>query len=355
MNDETKSRFNPAACYKRPHKRVKKNLPPRYNPINKNARHSASTKLTWLEPPGASASLSWSSNLSQQSNRIEKPAPGNAKPAHSLRRHAQQPTGMPHGRSGRIEKSNDAAGKALKDLFKALVLRASDRIMIIGGRPRQLIQKLARNLDDPQNLVVIDSKRGDAEGTSRHAISAVLGGYRFMIGNVIEMMNAEKEPFDLIIANRMIGNLPMVSLFAAAGRILSPGGKLAFVTPKEDYGSLPVALLYNLAAEDPYAVIRLFTLDYPEDIHRIETVLNTTHMVPEKLWEETFASTHRDPESLFDHLVGTEVGTVVFDSVDSQQRGRFKDMAIEELKRCDHARDGYRIEENYIYCVAVKQ
>ena len=334
MNDETKSRFNSAACLKKPHKRVTKTLPPRYKPTKESTHVSTSTNLSWLEPTSASTSLSWSSSRSQQRNRIEqRPKPGVAKPAHPVRRHVQQSIGMPHGRLGRIGKSNDAAGKALKDLFKVLELRASDRIMIIGGRPRQLIQKLARNLDDPRNLMVIDSKQGDAEGTSRHAISAVLGGYRFEVGNVIEMMNAEEEPFDLIVVNRMIGKLPMVSLFAAAGRILRPGGRLAFVTPGEDYSSLPVALLYNLAAEDPYAVIRLFTLDYPEDMHRIETVLDTTHMVPEKLWEETFISTHHEPESLFEHLVGTEVGAVVFDSVDLQQRGRFKDMAIEELKK----------------------
>ena len=331
----------------------KKNLPPRYNPLNESKSLPVSTKLTWLEPPCASVSLSWSSSRSQQRNRTEKePEPVITKP---VRRHDQQPTGKSHGRLGKIEKSNDAAGKALKELFKALAIRSSDRIMIIGGQPRQLILKLARNLNDPRNLMVIDSKQGDAEGTSRHAISAVLGGYRFMVGNVIEIMNAEEEPFDLIVVNRMIGKLPMVSLFAAAGRILRPGGKLALVTPREDYSSLPVALLYNLAAEDPYAVIRLFTLDYPEDINRIKTVLNTANMVPEKLWEKTFSRTHNEPESLFEHLIGTEVGAVVFDSVDLQQRGRFKDMAIEELKKCEHTRDGYRIEENYICCVAVKQ
>lgn len=245
------------------------------------------------------------------------------------------------------------AGRPVQDLIERVPLRGGERIFEAGCGTGYATVRLAARLDCGENLVAADISEGMLTEARERARLQGLGGIRFVRGDALELLDGAG-PLDVVFSSWVLGYIPLAPFFAAAGRSLGTGGRLAFVVHREDSPREPLEIFGELVLEDPTVLTKRVAFDFPANIAAVRQKLAAAGFEAEHLAEGAVEFRYETAAEVLRHLQRSGAGTAYYEAVDPERRAPLEQRFIEKLTRRNAGKTGYSVRHDYIACVARK-
>ena len=203
------------------------------------------------------------------------------------------------------------------------------------------------------NVVAADISEGMLANARRRLSSQDADNVIFVTGDALEILLAEG-PFEVVFSSWVLGYIPLKPFFSAAGRGLTPGGRLAFVVHKENSPREPLEIFAELVARDPSVLTRRVAFDFPRDLAQIEREMAVAGLEIEHLWEGSITFRHDTADQVLEHLLKSGAGTAFHDAIDPARRDALTGEFLDIYATRHHGPDGYAVSHEYVACIAGK-
>jgi MoaA/NifB/PqqE/SkfB family radical SAM enzyme/protein-L-isoaspartate O-methyltransferase len=243
------------------------------------------------------------------------------------------------------------AAQPIEDLLRKLGSRELGRVFEAGCGTGYATALLAQRAESV--LAVDISENMLAQARSRLRAKAI-DNVRFVVGDALEVLEQEG-PFDLVFSSWVLGYIPLAPFFAAAGRRLSAGGRLAFVVHKENSPREPLEIFAKLLARDPSVLQKRVAFDFPCGADHVAAEMATAGLKIAELWEGAIVFRYQSPEEVLEHLLKSGAGTAFFDAVDPKRRGPLTREFLELLAGRRPSAANYEVAHDYVACIATKE
>jgi len=242
------------------------------------------------------------------------------------------------------------AAQPIEDLLDKLGNREIARVFEAGCGTGYATASLAQRAESV--LAVDISENMLAEARTRLQARGI-ANVRFLVGDALEVLNQES-PFDLIFSSWVLGYIPLAPFFAAAGRRLVAGGRLAFVVHKENSPREPLEIFAKLVARDPSVLLKRVAFDFPRGADHVAAEMTTAGLKVAELWEGAIVFRYQSPEDVLEHLLKSGAGTAFFDAVDPKRREPLTRDFLDSLAGRRPSLMGYEVVHDYVACIAAK-
>jgi hypothetical protein len=123
-----------------------------------------------------------------------------------------------------------------------------------------------------------------------------------------------------VFSSWVLGYIPLHPFFAAAGRGLLPGGRLAFVVHLENSPREPLEIFAELVARDPAVLRKRVAFDFPRDAGHVAAGIQEAGLTVEQLWQGAAVFRYSSPGEVLEHLLKSGAGTAFYDAIDPRRR-----------------------------------
>ena len=203
------------------------------------------------------------------------------------------------------------------------------------------------------NVVAVDISEGMLTNAHRRLWFQGAKNVIFVNGDALEVLSAEA-PFEVVFSSWVLGYIPLKPFFSAAGRGLTPGGRLAFLVHKENSPREPLEIFAELVARDPSVLTRRVAFDFPQDLARIEREMAVAGLEIEDLWEGAITFRYDTADQVLEHLLKSGAGTAFHDAIDPVRRDALTGEFLNIFAARHHGPDGYEVSHEYVACIAAK-
>lgn len=242
------------------------------------------------------------------------------------------------------------AAKPIDELVGELQLRGDEHLFEAGCGTGYATALLAGQVG---SIVAVDLSEGMLAEARKRVRVRGFSNVRFIPGDALRAMEAEG-PFDVVFSSWVLGYIPLKPFFAAAGRALSTGGRLAFVVHKENSPREPLEIFAELVARDPSMLEKRVAFDFPRDAESAETELLAEGFAVEELREGVVVFRYDRPEEVLEHLLKSGAGTAFYDAIDPDRREALTHEFLNMLAERQHGSRGYEVAHEYVAAIATR-
>lgn len=181
-----------------------------------------------------------------------------------------------------------------------------------------------------------------------------IANVRWLVGDALEALD-RSGPLDLVFTSWVLGYIPLSPFFASVGHQLSAGGRLAFVVHRENSPREPLEIFAELVARNPAVLRKRVSFDFPRDKRHVETEMTAAGLDVESVREGAIVFRFQSAEQVLEHLLKSGAGTVFYDAIDADHRGRLTQEFLEMLAMRRQCPRGYEVRHDYVTCIARKR
>jgi MoaA/NifB/PqqE/SkfB family radical SAM enzyme/protein-L-isoaspartate O-methyltransferase len=242
------------------------------------------------------------------------------------------------------------AAKPIDELVVRLQLRGDEHLFEAGCGTGYATALLAGQV---RSIVAVDLSRGMLAEARRRVQSRGFSNVHFIAGDALRAMESEG-PFDVVFSSWVLGYIPLTPFFAAAGRALSTGGRLAFVVHKENSPREPLEIFAELVAHDPSMLKKRVAFDFPRDAENAEAELVAGGFAVEELREGVAVFRYDLPEEVLEHLLKSGAGTAFYDAIDPSRREALAREFLRLIAERQRGSRGYEVAHEYVAAIATR-
>jgi SAM-dependent methyltransferase len=178
---------------------------------------------------------------------------------------------------------------------------------------------------------------------------------RFAVADAL-MQLSSGGPWDVVFSSWVLGYIPLAPFFAAAHEALTPGGRLAFLVHRENSPREPLEIFAGIVAEDPTALLKGVSFDFPPDAAHVGTLLDSAGFSVELLEEDRVAFRCPSAEAALQHLLKSGAGTAYYDALDPARRPALTSRFLHTLaQRHPATSGGFDVVHEFVRCIARKR
>lgn len=249
------------------------------------------------------------------------------------------------------------AGKPVRELLKRLKFRGNERVFEAGCGTGYATFLIAEQLDKSSKVTAVDISKGMETEARRRARARSISNIRFITGDALTLLEDTGAAFDLVFSSWVLGYIPLSPFFSAAGKALVKGGRLAFIVHKENSPGEQLQVFWDIIAQNPAVLKKRVVFDFPRDLEHVGSLLKSSGLEAEGLWEGKIVFRYETPAEVLEHLLKSGAGTAFYDAVDPKKRPGLEKQFLRILadrKKSGNKSKKYEVIHDYISCIAQK-
>ena len=245
------------------------------------------------------------------------------------------------------------AGKPIEELIERLSINGNERVFEAGCGTGFATALLGERLNESGSLKAVDISQGMLSQARARLKARQIENAHLVCADALDVMPINAG-LDLVFSSWVLGYIPLKPFFAASGRALKDGGRLAFIVHKEDSPREALDIFWQLVGEDPGALEKKVVFDFPKDAEHLKSKLKAEGLQVDKLWDGKITFTYDSPQEVLDHLLRSGAGTVFYGAVAPDKREHLQKRFMEELVSRNNGRANFEVVHEYFSCVACK-
>jgi len=242
-----------------------------------------------------------------------------------------------------------SAGEAIRDLAARSDVAHAGRIVEVGcgtGFGTALYAAKAPQAE----IIAIDISEAMI-GLARAKFQETgAGKVRFMHGDALEVMR-RLSGIDCVITSWVLGYIRLAPFFRACTQCLVPGGQVALIVHKENSPQRETAVFAEIAAEEPSALLRRVSFDFPRDLSHLEQEVKAAGMELVASWQDAAVFHYPSPRLVLDHLLKSGAGTVFYEAIRPERREELTARFLQKLEERNVSPD-FEVRHEYVGCIA---
>jgi MoaA/NifB/PqqE/SkfB family radical SAM enzyme/SAM-dependent methyltransferase len=179
---------------------------------------------------------------------------------------------------------------------------------------------------------------------------AGFGKVRFIQGDALEVMRGLRD-IDFVITSWVLGYIRLTPFFKACAQCLVPGGQVALIVHKENSPQRETAVFAEIAAEEPSALLRRVSFDFPRDLSHLEEVVRDAGLEIVESWQDAAVFHYPSPRLVLDHLLKSGAGTVFYEAIRPERREELTARFLQKLEERSVSPD-FEVRHEYVGCIA---
>jgi len=243
----------------------------------------------------------------------------------------------------------DLSEGMLAEARRRLRAKGVDNVRLLAGDALDVLTRTSHH-----SVPLLDVRQAVPRGPAGHCFCEAVAHCDPASG-VGEDFGLEREgPFELVFSSWVLGYIPLAPFFAAAGRSLAAGGRLAFVVHKENSPRRPLEIFAELVAQDPTVLRRRVAFDFPRDVQHVEAEMAAAGLRVDDLWQGAAVFRYDSPEEVLEHLLKSGAGTAFYDAIEPDRRQPLTEEFLRRLAEGPRSAPGYEVSHEYVACIAAK-
>ena len=242
---------------------------------------------------------------------------------------------------------SEAAGP-IDDLVGRMAWHGNERVFEAGCGTGYGTARLSERAG---SVLAVDISEGMLQQARRRLRARGLNGVRFRVADALEVLKASGQ-FDVVFTSWVLGYIPLAPFFAAVGRSLARGGRLALVVHKENSPREPLEIFHRLVARDPSVLRKRVAFDFPRDGEHLQAKVTAAGLEVEELWQGAVVFSYDSPRGVLEHLLKSGAGTAFYDAIDPTRRDALTGEFIETLAGRHNGDANFPVAHDYVACIA---
>jgi trans-aconitate 2-methyltransferase len=177
-----------------------------------------------------------------------------------------------------------------------------------------------------------------------------VGKVQFMHGDALEVIRGLSS-IDCVITSWVLGYIKLAPFFRACTQCLVPGGQVALIVHKENSPQRETAVFAEIAAEEPSALLRRVSFDFPRDLSHLEEVVREAGLEIVESWQDAAVFHYASPRLVLDHLLKSGAGTVFYEAIRTERREELTARFLQKLEERSVSPD-FEVRHEYVGCIA---
>jgi protein-L-isoaspartate O-methyltransferase len=242
------------------------------------------------------------------------------------------------------------AARPIDELVGKLRLRGDERLFEAGCGTGYATALLAERVG---SLLAADLSAGMLAEARKRIRARGLSNVHFVSGDALRLLESEG-PFDVVFSSWVLGYIPLKPFFTAAGRALTPGGRLAFIVHKENSPREPLEIFAELVGRDPSVLQKSVAFDFPRDAASAAAELSAAGLAVEEVWDGVVVFRYDRPKDVLDHLLKSGAGTAFYEAIDSDRRDVLANEFLMLLAERRRGSGAYEVAHEYVAAIATR-